>query len=196
MAMAAEAESSPPQRLRRCCCEVALLFAQNGKFSVTAAQRSHSFGHTRADWRGRFRCVFVHRARTVGDHHGARCAVAESARPSRGALGGLALLPDQRAALLFFEIWLSRTHLELHYATNWAYEGQVDVLYVDTGTGGEKSYGQLAQGSYMTRETYAGHTWNVREVGSRELLMSVVASPIRPAVRKSCKSAARRRSTL
>ena len=68
-------------------------------------------------------------------------------------------------------------NLELHYATNWAYEGQVDVLYVDTGTGGEKSYGQLAQGSYMTRETYAGHTWNVREVGSRELLMSVVAKP-------------------
>lgn len=66
--------------------------------------------------------------------------------------------------------------MELHYANNWAFEGTIDVLYVDSATGDEKSYGTLAQGSYMTRETFAGHTWNVRESTSRELLMSVVAT--------------------
>ena len=67
--------------------------------------------------------------------------------------------------------------VELHMPTNWAYEGTVDVLYVDAVSGKETSYGSLAQGSYMTRETFPGHTWNVRESTSRELLMSAVATP-------------------
>ncbi len=65
--------------------------------------------------------------------------------------------------------------LELPYPPNWSYEGAVDVLYVD-GTAKEISYGTLQQGQTMTRETYAGHRWAVREVVSRELLMTVVAA--------------------
>ena len=67
--------------------------------------------------------------------------------------------------------------LELHYPTNWAYEGEVDVLYSDGS--GEMSYGRLAQGQTMSRETYPGHRWVVREAASRELLMSIVSA--RPA---------------
>ena len=67
--------------------------------------------------------------------------------------------------------------LELHCPTNWAYEGEVDVLYSDGS--GEMSYGRLAQGQTMSRDTYPGHRWVVREASSRELLMSIVAS--RPA---------------
>ena len=68
--------------------------------------------------------------------------------------------------------------LELHFPSNWACEGSVDVLYLDTATGNERSYGQLSQGAMpMLRETYPGHTWIVRENVSRELLMSIVASP-------------------
>ena len=51
--------------------------------------------------------------------------------------------------------------LELHYPTNWAYEGEVDVLYCDGSS--ETSYGRLAQGQTMSRETYEGHRWAVRE---------------------------------
>ena len=65
--------------------------------------------------------------------------------------------------------------LELHYPPNWSYEGEVDVLYVDTNTRGETSYGRLAQGGTMLRETYEGHIWVMREAVSRELIMSVVA---------------------
>jgi len=67
--------------------------------------------------------------------------------------------------------------LELHYPVNWAYEGEVDVLYSDGS--GEMSYGRLAQGQTMSRDTYPGHQWVVREAASRELLMSIVAA--RPA---------------
>ena len=67
--------------------------------------------------------------------------------------------------------------LELHYPANWAYEGEVDVLY--SNGNGETSYGKLAQGQTMSRDTYPGHRWVVREAASRELLMSIVAS--RPA---------------
>ena len=67
--------------------------------------------------------------------------------------------------------------LELHYPANWAYEGEVDVLY--SNGNGETSYGKLAQGQTMSRDTYPGHQWVVREAASRELLMSIVAS--RPA---------------
>ena len=49
--------------------------------------------------------------------------------------------------------------LELHFPSNWSFEGTVDVLYVDGASGSERSYGTLAQGSYMTRETYPGHRW-------------------------------------
>ena len=71
---------------------------------------------------------------------------------------------------------MSLMNLELHFPSNWSFEGTVDVLYVDAATGDEKSYGTLSQGSYMTRETYPGHRWNVRETTSRELLMTVVAT--------------------
>lgn len=67
--------------------------------------------------------------------------------------------------------------LELHFATNWSFEGTVDILYVDGSTGREQSYGSLAQGAYMSRETYPGHRWNARETKSRDLLMTVVATP-------------------
>ena len=66
--------------------------------------------------------------------------------------------------------------LELHFPSNWACEGTVDVLYVDGGNSSEKSYGTLAQGQHMVRETYPGHRWNVREFVSRELLMSIIAA--------------------
>ena len=46
--------------------------------------------------------------------------------------------------------------MELHFPSNWACEGEVDVLYVDGVTGAETSYGTLAQGKSMTRETYPG----------------------------------------
>jgi hypothetical protein len=64
--------------------------------------------------------------------------------------------------------------LELTLAPNWAYEGTVDVCYVEA-SGSERSYGTLAQGSTMNRETYSGHLWHVREHNSRELLMSIRA---------------------
>ena len=54
---------------------------------------------------------------------------------------------------------MSLMTLELHYPSNWAYEGTVDICYVDGNA--EKSYGQLQQGSYMSRETYAGHRWHM-----------------------------------
>ena len=54
--------------------------------------------------------------------------------------------------------------LELHYPTNWAYEGEVDVLYCDGSS--EMSYGRLAQGQTMSRETYEGHRWAVREANN------------------------------
>ena len=54
--------------------------------------------------------------------------------------------------------------LELHYPTNWAYEGEVDVLYCDGSS--ETSYGRLAQGQTMSRETYEGHRWAVREANN------------------------------
>ena len=66
--------------------------------------------------------------------------------------------------------------LELHYPSNWAYEGEVDVLYCDPNNGAETSYGRLSQGQVMVRETYPGHRWVVRESTSRELLMNIVAS--------------------
>ena len=47
--------------------------------------------------------------------------------------------------------------LELHYPSNWAYEGEVDVLYCDPNNGAETSYGRLSQGQVMVRETYPGH---------------------------------------
>ena len=72
--------------------------------------------------------------------------------------------------------------LELHFPSNWAHEGTVEVLYVDGEN--ERSYGTLAQGAYMTRETYPGHRWNVRESVSRELLMSIVAAPPAPHIVK------------
>lgn len=67
--------------------------------------------------------------------------------------------------------------MELHYPSNWAYEGEVEVLYADPNSGAEASYGRLAQGQTMARETFPGHRWVVREAASRELLMSVVARP-------------------
>ena len=70
---------------------------------------------------------------------------------------------------------MSAMDLELHFPNNWSFEGTVDVLYVDTASGEERSYGSLAQGAYMTRQTYAGHVWNMRESSSRQLLMSVTA---------------------
>ena len=41
------------------------------------------------------------------------------------------------------------------------------------------SYGKLAQGQTMSRDTYPGHRWVVREAASRELLMSIISA--RPA---------------
>ena len=38
-----------------------------------------------------------------------------------------------------------------------------------SGTSGEMSYGKLAQGQTMSRDTYPGHRWVVREAASREL---------------------------
>tara|TARA_B110001452_G_scaffold265469_1_gene270175 strand:+ start:101 stop:1102 length:1002 start_codon:yes stop_codon:yes gene_type:complete len=67
--------------------------------------------------------------------------------------------------------------MELHYPNNWAYEGEVEVLYADPNSGAETSYGRLAQGQTMARETFPGHRWVVREAASREMLMSVVARP-------------------
>lgn len=66
--------------------------------------------------------------------------------------------------------------MELTFPFNWAYEGTVDVLYLDPSTGSEMSYGSLQQGRTMVRETFEGHHWLLRESTSRELLMSVVAS--------------------
>lgn len=71
---------------------------------------------------------------------------------------------------------MSLMTLEIHFPSNWAYEGTVDVLYLDPTTKIEKSYGTLSQGSYMLRETFNGHRWMIREQMSRELLMSVAAS--------------------
>ena len=34
--------------------------------------------------------------------------------------------------------------LELHYPSNWAYEGEVDVLWCEGANGAERSYGFLA----------------------------------------------------
>lgn len=65
--------------------------------------------------------------------------------------------------------------LELFFPTNWACEGSVDLLYVDGASGVESSYGTLAQGGSLRQETYEGHRWNLREIASRELLMSLVA---------------------
>ena len=70
---------------------------------------------------------------------------------------------------------MSAMDLELHFPNNWSFEGTVDVLYVDATSGEERSYGSLAQGAYMTRQTYSGHVWNMRESSSRQLLMSVTA---------------------
>ena len=42
--------------------------------------------------------------------------------------------------------------LELHFPSNWACEGTVDVLYVDGGNNFEKSYGTLAQGQHMVEK--------------------------------------------
>jgi len=65
--------------------------------------------------------------------------------------------------------------MEMHFPSNWSAEGSVDVVYLDTSSGAESSYGSLAQGATMNRETYEGHRWLLREATSRELLMSVVA---------------------
>ena len=62
---------------------------------------------------------------------------------------------------------MSLMTLELHFPTNWACEGNVEILYLDAGTQSEKSYGRLAQGETMARETYPGHRWMVRESSSR-----------------------------
>ena len=43
--------------------------------------------------------------------------------------------------------------LELHYPANWAYEGEVEVLWSE-GNGAERSYGRLSQGATMVRETF------------------------------------------
>ena len=67
--------------------------------------------------------------------------------------------------------------LELHYPSNWAYEGTVDILYVDGAS--EKSYGTLVQGGTHTQQTFPGHRWHVRERTSRELLAVITAE--RPA---------------
>ena len=77
----------------------------------------------------------------------------QSACASRGARRGV----ENMATLMT---------LELHYPTNWAYEGEVDVLYCDGSS--ETSYGRLAQGQTMSRETYEGHRWAIREAASRE----------------------------
>jgi hypothetical protein len=66
--------------------------------------------------------------------------------------------------------------MEMVFPSNWSFEGEVDICYVDASTGAEKSYGTLAQGKTKTQETFAGHCWNVRESRSRELLVSFVAS--------------------
>ena len=65
--------------------------------------------------------------------------------------------------------------LVLHFPSNWAFEGSVDVLYIEPG-GAERSYGTLVQGGTRTQQTYAGHRWAIRESASRELLMTVVAA--------------------
>ena len=38
---------------------------------------------------------------------------------------------------------------------------------------GEMSYGKLAQGQTMSRDTYPGHRWVVREAASRELTQAL-----------------------
>ena len=132
--------------------------------------------------------------------------------------------------------------LELHYPTNWAYEGEVDVLYSD-GSGelsyghrpalalgpwpltlnpepdpwtpwcphgelqshdgcthllrllhltGEMSYGKLAQGQTMSRDTYPGHRWVVREAASRELTRARTRTPTR--IRARARTRARTRT--
>ena len=65
--------------------------------------------------------------------------------------------------------------LELHYPSNWAFEGEADVLWCEGANGAEKSYGTLAQGGNMQRETYEGHSWVVREMRSREVLSTILA---------------------
>eukprot|EP00966_Prymnesium_polylepis_P332066 7387602-Prymnesium_polylepis.1 len=65
--------------------------------------------------------------------------------------------------------------LELHYPSNWSFEGVADVLWCEGANGGERSYGNIAQGAHLQQETFEGHSWVVRELQSREVLSTIVA---------------------
>ena len=70
----------------------------------------------------------------------------------------------------------SMVRVELSFRANWYHEGEVDILWCDGGSGTEKSYGTLAQGGTMVRETYEGHRWHARGVSSRALVDALVCT--------------------
>lgn len=70
--------------------------------------------------------------------------------------------------------------LEVSFPPNWYHEAEAELLWVDSASGAESSYGAITQAAHNEQATFVGHHWRARGKVSRELLGDTVVAVVAP----------------